>query len=250
MSIHKFDGRAKDYSVSRPGYSLELIESMYNNYGLSNISVIADVGSGTGKFSKYLLDRGSYVFGIEPNKDMRTIAENKLSKYVNFHSVEGNEKNMSIENNTVDCITVAQAFHWFDVRKFKEECIRVTKSSSKAFLIWNVREQSDSINKEWHEIFAQYCPNFNGFSNGIKQDDEKIKFFFDKGYDYIEYNYPLTFDRESFIKRSLSSSYSLKECDKNYKLYVEKLNNLFDKYKCNNVISIANKTVAYIGCIK
>ncbi|MBR4144764.1 MAG: hypothetical protein IKU06_04790 [Lachnospiraceae bacterium] len=50
----KFDGYANDYTVGRPGYAAELIECMYGIYGMAKESVIADIGSGTGKFAKHL----------------------------------------------------------------------------------------------------------------------------------------------------------------------------------------------------
>ena len=67
---------------------------------------------------------------------------------------------------------------------------------------------------------------------------------------YITFEYPLIYDRENFIKRSLSSSYSLKEDDVNYGQYISALNELFDKHENNGLISISNQSVAYMGIIK
>lgn len=249
-TINKFDGRATDYTASRPNYSMELISCLYSQYGISETSVIADIGSGTGKFSRHLLDRQSEVYCVEPNDDMRSIAEKELCKYEKFHSVAGNAENTTLKSNFADCITTAQAFHWFDVLKFKQECLRIIKTNGRVFLIWNIRDSSDIINQEWHNIFSQFCPGFKGFSNGIERDDSKIKEFFDKGYEYINFDYPLIFDKESFIKRSLSSSYSLKENDANYGEYISALKEIFDKYENNGLISISNQSVAYTGIIK
>lgn len=249
-TTNKFDGRAIDYTASRSNYSADFINCLYSQYGITKTSVIADIGSGTGKFSKHLLDRQSEVYCIEPNDDMRSVAEKELCEYENFHSVAGAAENTTLKSNFVDCITTVQAFHWFDVLKFKQECLRIIKNKGRVFLIWNIRDYSDIINQEWHNVFLQYCPNFKGFSNGIEQDDPKIKTFFDKGYKYITFDYPLVFDRENFIKRSLSSSYSLKEDDVNYGQYISALNALFDKYENNGLISISNQSVAYIGIIK
>lgn len=246
----KFDGRAKDYTTSRPSYSIELIDYLYGNYELSEASAVADIGSGTGKFSKHLLDRRSEVYCVEPNDDMRCVAESELYEYKNFHSVAGNAENTTLKNNFVDFITTAQAFHWFDVSKFKQECLRIIKNGGKVFLIWNIRDYDDILNQEWHKVFSRYCPDFRGFSNGIERDDIKIKAFFDKGYDYVSFDYPLIFDREGFIKRSLSSSYSLKENNKNYEQYISALNELFDKYEDDGLVFLSNQSVAYIGTIK
>ncbi len=247
-TTNKFDGRAADYASARPNYSMDFINFLYGR--ISNGSVIADIGSGTGKFSKHLLDRQSQVYCVEPNDDMRSVAEQELCGYSNFHSVAGNAENTTLKAESVDCITVAQAFHWFDVVRFKQECLRIIKSGGKVFLIWNIRDYADVINQEWHGIFSRYCSAFNGFSNGMKRNDPKINAFFDGKYEYVSFDYPLIFDKAHFIKRSLSSSYSSKEDDANYDQYIYELNLLFDKYEHNGLISISNQTVAYIGAIK
>ena len=246
----KFDGRASDYTVSRPRYAPELIDYLYSNFGITNSSIIADIGSGTGKFSKHLLDRCGKIYCVEPNTDMRCVAEQELCGYQDFYSVNGNAENTTLANNSVDYITTAQAFHWFDVNKFKQECLRIIKSGGVIFLIWNVRDNSDLLNQELFQIYSTYCPNFLGFSGGIEKDDQRIKCFFDDKYNYVSFNNPLLFTRETFIARSLSSSYSLKEGDSEYPKYLSTLNALFDKYENNGIVSIANQSVAYIGTIK
>ena len=246
----KFDGRAKDYTASRPSYAIELIDCLYNTYGFSKSSIIADIGSGTGKFAKHLLERGSEVYCVEPNEDMRCVAENELREYANFHSVQGDAENTTLETGLVDFITTAQAFHWFDVKKFKKECLRIIKNSGRVFLIWNVRDNSDLLNQELYQIYTKYCPNFKGFSGGIEQDDPRIKEFFDGQYDYVSFDNPLYFDKEKFISRSLSGSYSLKEGDREYEEYMQALIAAFEKHANNGIVSIANQSVAYIGSIK
>lgn len=245
----KFDGLAAVYTTSRPSYASELFDCLRNNYGISRSTVIADIGSGTGKFAKQLLDRGIEVFCVEPNADMRSIAESELCGYHSFHSIAGSAENTTLKSHCVDCITAAQAFHWFDVMKFKQECTRIVRNGGKAVLIWNVRDCDNIVNQQWHKIFSRYCPDFRGFSSGIRRDDERIHVFFDKGCDYAAFDYPLIFDRESFIKRSLSSSYSLKKGDKNYEPYISALSQLFSTYESNGLISVPNQTAAYIGTI-
>ena len=59
-TLQKFDGRAQDYVVGRPVYAQEFVEALFRDYGFSSDSVIADIGSGTGKFAGQLLERGVY----------------------------------------------------------------------------------------------------------------------------------------------------------------------------------------------
>lgn len=242
-----FNELAQNYTIGRPIYADSLIESLYTDYGFSDNSVIADIGSGTGKFSRQLLDRGSLVYCVEPNEDMRLTAEKELKAYSNFHSVKGTADNTGLEDKSVDFITVAQAFHWFNVDIFKKECKRILRSDGKVVLIWNVRDMSAPLNQECYELYKKYCEKFVGFSGGMECNDDRIKRFFDKGYERIEFDNPLYYDRDKFINRCLSGSYSLKSTDAGYDEYLQSFNKLFDKYSVNGTLCMANKSVAYIG---
>ena len=176
-NTQNFNGLADDYTIGRPTYSNAFIESLYSQYGFTEQSVIADIGSGTGKFAKQLLDKGSFVYCIEPNDDMRNSAIKELGKYECFHAVDGTATDTKLPDNSVDFITTAQAFHWFDTSSFKKECKRILKSNGSVFLIWNMRDMSSGINQISYDIYSKYCPNFKGFGGGIQKDDIRIKQF-------------------------------------------------------------------------
>ena len=246
-NTQRFSDLANDYTIGRPAYANTFIESLYSQYGFSEKSVIADIGSGTGKFAKQLLDRGSLVYCIEPNDDMRKIAIEELGKYKSFHAVDGTATATKLDEKSVDYITTAQAFHWFDVALFQKECRRILRDNGRVLLIWNMRDMSSEINQVSFGIYSKYCPNFKGFGGGIQKDDIRIKQFFESGYEYVEFDNPLYYDKNKFISRSLSGSYSLKNGDKHYCEYLDALSALFEKYSRDNVLIMANKTVAYIG---
>ena len=245
----KFDGYADDYTSGRPDYAKELIDCFYASYGFDKAAAIADIGSGTGKLSLGLLRRGSKVYCVEPNGDMRRVAEKELSAFEGFHSVCGDAENTTLDDASVDCITVAQAFHWFDVESFREECKRILKEGGRVFLIWNVRDMSDPVNADLQDVYKKYCPDFVGFSGGIEKDDARIRDFFRGKYEYEAFSNPLVFDREKFIARSLSGSYSIKEGDENFGEYMKAVTDLFDKYENDGVVTMGNSSVAYIGTV-
>ena len=249
-TTNKFDGLANDYTAGRPGYSAELIDYLYSEHGFSEASVIADIGSGTGKFAEYLLEKGSEVFCVEPNDDMRSEAENVLGRYIKFHSVKGGAEDTTLGDASVDIITTAQAFHWFDVKKFRQECTRIIRDNGIAALVWNVRDIDDNVNKELYAIFKKYCPDFKGFSGGIKRDDERIAEFFGGKYERVSFDAPIYYDRDKFISRCLSGSYSLKKGDCAYSEYISAVNDVFDKFSKDRIVKLGNKSVAYIGRIK
>jgi len=249
-TTQEFNGLANVYTVGRPLYATEFIEVLCSKYGISEKSILADIGSGTGKFAKQLLDKGITVYSVEPNTDMRNIAIKELQHYAKFKSVNGTASETMLKDDSVSCITVAQAFHWFNVAEFKKECKRILHKGGYVFLIWNMRDMSNIVNQISYEIYSKYCPKFKGFGGGIQRDDIRIKEFFDNNYEYAEFSNPLFYDKETFISRSLSGSYSLKQEDEGYSEYISELSDLFDKYEDNGYLEMANNTVVYIGKIE
>lgn len=154
-----------------------------------------------------------------------------------------------LADNSVDFITTAQAFHWFDTKNFKAECTRIIKPNGKIFLIWNMRNNNSLINQRLYKIFSEYCPEFTGFSGAIKPHDERIKYFFDNKYEYITFDNPLCFDREKFVNRCLSGSYSLKNGDNNFNSYINAINKAFDEFESDGIVRIENLTVSYFGTL-
>ena len=242
-----FNGKAGDYAFARPAYANALIDYLYARQGFAKKSVIADIGAGTGKFSRQLLDRGSFLFCVEPNDDMRAAAERELGTSQSFKAVNGTAAETTLADHCVDFVTAAQAFHWFDAALFRRECKRILKPGRKAVLVWNMRDRSAGVNQAVGAVYSRYCPGFHGFSGGMEQDDERIREFFSGRYEYVEFDHPLFYTKEKFISRSLSSSYSLKRGDDGYPRYVAALSALFDTYAEEGIVEVPNRTAAYLG---
>ena len=249
-STKEFDGIASVYVKGRPTYAEKFIDDLYNKLGITTESIVADIGSGTGKFAEQIIKKGSFVYCVEPNDDMRNQSIKVLDKYSNKQCIAGRAENTGLKEHSVDYITTAQAFHWFNVNLFKNECIRILKPNGKVFLIWNLRDNSSEMTQRCFDIYKKYCPKFKGFGGGIQKDDIRIKEFFTDKYKYLEYENPLFYDKETFISRSLSGSYSLKSNDEGFDEYVTELRELFDEYAVDGIISMPNKTVVYMGTIK
>lgn len=106
MDYEKYTSNADKYSKYRTEYPKEFIDYLYENIGFSNDSIIADIGSGTGKLSGKLLLKGSQVYSVEPNDDMRRVAQNDLSRFSKFISINGTAENTTLQNSSVDFITI------------------------------------------------------------------------------------------------------------------------------------------------
>lgn len=239
-----FSGKEETYDNNRPRYPEELITYLYEEVGFCNSSVIADIGSGTGIFSKQLADKGSKVVCVEPNSDMMSVAKLKLLNYGNVSFIDGDCANTKLADSSVDFITVAQAFHWFNTEEFRKESKRILKSNGKSVLIWNRRDENDELNREAAEIIKKYCPRFNGFGGGMR-DNNAIERYFGNICQLFECDNNIIYDRSGFIGRNLSGSYALRKGESGYEPFIRELGELFDRFSTNGVVIMANKTIAY-----
>ncbi|MES9683018.1 class I SAM-dependent methyltransferase [Gottfriedia acidiceleris] len=248
--IENFSGKADRYSKFRPSYSNEYINYLLSENHLSKGSVIADIGSGTGILTKLLLEKKLTVFAIEPNDDMRGIAEKTLKEYDQYKSINATAENTSLKNNSVDLITVAQAFHWFDKEKFRLECKRILKENAKVSLVWDSKDVLSPLMIELQEICKETCPKFKGFSGGIENTPDVTNQFFKNGiYETMVYRNDLEMDLEGFLGRNLSSSFSPLSGEKEFEPYRTALTNLFNKYGLNGKIVYPYITKSYLGFV-
>jgi SAM-dependent methyltransferase len=247
-TTNKFTGKANIYSKYRPSYPAEYIDYLVSYNNLTSNKLIADVGSSTGILTRLLLDNKLKVIAVEPNEDMRNIAEKSLNDYPDFISKNGTAENTGIENESVDLVTVAQAFHWFDKSKFNMECKRILKPNANVALVWNSRDFSSQLITQNSEICEKLCPSFNGFSGGIEETPEIYEQFFKDGkYEFKKFQYNFEMDLDGFVGRNLSSSYAPKDTDPSYEKYIEAITELFVKYSVNDKITVPNITRSYIG---
>ena len=250
MNTNKFDEKGKIYAKARPDYPKALFEFLISEQMLGKEKTVADVGSGTGIFTAQLSPFVKSIFAIEPNDDMRNKAEDKFKLYPNITSVNATAENTTLPNTSVDLITVAQAFHWFDRKAFKKECKRILKANGKILLVWNDRDTASEVIRDNFAVNKEFCPSFKGSSNGIDFSKESFADFFDGEYEAVKFDNSLAYNKEAFIARSLSSSYAPNENDLMFDEYVKALESVFNKHQTNGIVKYPYITRCYIGTVR
>ncbi|MCC8016407.1 MAG: class I SAM-dependent methyltransferase [Clostridiales bacterium] len=225
MNENNFSGLGKIYSEFRPNYPIQLIDFIFSETKMNKNSIVADIGSGTGKFSLQIINRVKTLYGIEPNNDMRKEAEKELNKFKNFISVNAAAEDTGLENESVNFITAAQSFHWFDKKQFKSECRRILKHGGKIILLWNSRKTNSEADSENDIINRAFCPEYKGFSRGINNSgSSEISDFFNGKYILKSFENTISYDLRGFIGRNLSSSYAPKKGEKKLRWIYKRFN--------------------------
>lgn len=246
--VDRFSNKAEKYELYRPEYPEGSISKILKLCEISNNKVkIADIGFGTGKFTKLLLDKGFTVYAIEPNEQMRAIAENKFINYDNFNSINRTAETTGLEDNSISIITVAQAFHYFDLDKVKKEFKRILKLEGKVVLLWNFRSRESNFIKEYENII------YNLHSSKIKpthaQDNMTDKLFKDffTNYKITNISNVQEFDFDSLWGRTLSNNHMPNENEPEYQELYNDLKKLFNKYQKDGKILFEYRTQIVVG---
>lgn len=177
-TVERFSNRVENYVKYRPGYPLEVLQAFRDEMNLTEDSVIADIGSGTGISAKVFLENGNTVFGIEPNAAMRDAAETFLKGFSKFNSVDGTAENTTLNDDSVDFVTAAQAFHWFDPAKTRAEFSRIVRAKGYVVLIWNERllDANDFL-RNYEKLLINYGSDYEKVRHD-NIDPHKLKEFF------------------------------------------------------------------------
>lgn len=247
-SKERFSNRVETYVKYRPTYPREAIDYLYDVVGLSEHSRIADVGAGTGIFSKLLLERGSYVTALEPNAEMREAAVLELKEFASYEALGGSAEETGLKDHSVNFIVCAQSFHWFDQTAAQLEFRRILKPGGKVVLIWNSRQTTgSSFLEQYEQLLLTFATDYDKVGHkSITQ--HSLGSFFAKGGPHLErFAMRQLFDEQGLTGRLLSSSYSPLPGDANYERMIQELHELFIRNEQSGTVAMEYATELYWG---
>ena len=245
--LARFSNRSENYVKYRPGYPARVIEILESGCELTETSLIADVGSGTGILSEMFLKNGNPVFAIEPNAAMRLAAEGLLRKYEKFKSIDAKAEATTLETRSVDIVTAAQAFHWFDRPQAKREFTRILKSGGWVVLIWNERRlDSTDFLRGYEDLLLCYGTDYEKVRHE-NVASEITEFFAPETFELQILENAQHFDFQALKGRLLSSSYAPGQDHPNFEPMLNKLEEIFEANQNEGMVSFEYDTKIYYG---
>jgi SAM-dependent methyltransferase len=154
-SSRSFELVAGLYERARPEYPVEAVAWMTEELDLREARTVLDLGAGTGKLTRQLVATGARVVAVEPGAQMLAELRRVLP---DVEAVQGGAESIPLGDNSVDAITVAQAFHWFRQDEAVPELHRVLRPGGAVALIWNSRDQERPVQREITELIAPFIP--------------------------------------------------------------------------------------------
>jgi len=246
----RFSDRVENYVRFRPGYPPEALRALKDECGLTPARVVADVASGTGIWTRTLLENGNPVFGVEPNAEMRRAGELLLAGFPTFVSVAGTAEATMLADASVDFVTAAQAAHWFDRQRSRREFTRILKPAGWLVLLWNERlTDSTPFLRAYEQLLLTYATDYADVRH--ERTTDAVNQFFDPA-PFQERVFPMRqeFDYTGIEGRLLSSSYAPGPEHPDYSPMLAGLRRIFDAHAVAGRAAFDYKTRVYFGPLK
>lgn len=140
-----FDAWADEYDRFRPGYPDEVFETIAARVTLPRVPLVVDLGAGTGRASLAMAAFGWRVTAVEPGKPMLELLRARATdEGLLISTIQADAEATGLDPASVDLVTAAQAFHWFEKERALVEIARILKPGGAVALFWNVRDPERS----------------------------------------------------------------------------------------------------------
>jgi SAM-dependent methyltransferase len=243
----RFSSRVENYVRFRPSYPKEVIEVLREECGLTPESVVADIASGTGLFTRLLLENGNRVFGVEPNKDMRQAGEHYLAGFPNFTSVAGTAESTTLLDQSIDLVTCAQAAHWLKREEALREFQRILRPGHFAVILFNDRKvKGNAFSDDYEALVVKYGTDYSEVQR-LGRIFEGVDFFVPYQCEKRTLPNYQDFDYESLEGRLLSSSYAPQRGEPTFELMIAGLREIFSKHAHNGRVRMEYDTNIYFA---
>jgi len=246
----RFSDRVENYVRYRPGYPAEAVVVLKNECGLTAEHLIADVASGTGIWTQTLLENGNAVFAVEPNADMRHAGEQILAGFPKFTSIAGSAEATTLEDNSVDFVTAAQAAHWFDRERARNEFVRILRPGGWLVLLWNERvTDATPFLRGYEQLLLTFGTDYEDVRH--ERTTDAVNEFFDPApFEKRVFAMRQDFDYPGLEGRLLSSSYAPGPGHPKHEPMLRELRRIFEAHAENGRVGFDYNTRVYFGRLK
>jgi SAM-dependent methyltransferase len=239
--VDSFNGRQEFYHEARPGYPRELLDWLETETGPVSGKCVADVGAGTGKLGRLLAHRGADVSFVEPGDDMRSLIHRD-----GLRALKGSAEATGLPDGSIDLVTAAQSFHFFEQGPTRREFDRIMKPNAHIFLTWYAFATENAFMRDFDATLSKYTKETG---NLVEPDFVKTQhlesFFGSAGFKRWHEYIVIPYSESRFL--DLTHSFSYLPWAKNAAQIDLEIRAVFDRYKENEELPIRFAYSGFIG---
>lgn len=246
----RFDDRVDDYVRYRPEYPAAMFDWLRDEQGITADWDVADIGAGTGISSRQFLARGHRVIAVEPNAGMRAAARRDLGIREKFTVIDGAAEATGLSDASIDLVSAAQAFHWFDAAAVRQEWSRILRPRGRVAIYWNTRRHAGSAFLDGYEALqSEYCIDYAKIRARHPDDGQMLAWFGAGLSGHARFPTIQKLDFENLRGRLLSSSSAPLPDHPGHVPMLAALNALFEANKEDGKVEIIYDTRIFLGSI-
>lgn len=145
-----FSGHAAEYAAARPTYPPELFQWLADQCRHHDLAW--DVGCGNGQASVALAHWFNRVHASDPSAEQIAAAPGNPRVTWRVESAE----HCTLRSHTVDLVTAAQSFHWFNQERFCAEAARVLRPGGLcAVWCYGITRVSRAVDEVFHVLYEE-----------------------------------------------------------------------------------------------
>ena len=227
VSLSSFNSNHELYDKVRPDFPAAAVDGLVSDMMrlTPGKSRILEVASGTGKFTRALVNRGycgddtsnSLLVAVEPSQGMiDSFQKNFPNNWPPVVKASAYDMSPDIASTSFDAVIAAQAFHWFGNAKALKEFARVLVDGGKLGLVWNYEDLDKLPATNWQVKVTEYIWSFDGdvpqyrrleWVNAFAPNSETGEQFFQMPYEEKVVEFELVMARDQVWPYWASRSY-------------------------------------------
>lgn len=131
-----FGAYASTYDAVRPSWPAATLSWLVG--GRAPGSRVLDLGAGTGKGTRTLVELGLTATAVDPSEGM---LESLRANVPDAVVLVGDAEAIPLPDGAVDAVIALQAWHWFDSLAAGAECARVLAAGGTLGVAWHIRDE-------------------------------------------------------------------------------------------------------------
>ena len=148
----------------------------------------------------------------------------------------------------MDFVTAAQAFHWFDRARAKQEFMRILRPDGWIVLLWNDRDETSTpFAREYEQLLVTYGKDYLQVKHRNISENDIADFFRPSRMHTTKIGTFQDFDLEGLLGRLRSSSYVPAPGERNHEEIMRAARDLFARYEVGGKVRMEYETVMYFG---
>ena len=244
-----FNGKSK-YYYTRPDFSKMCFKFLSEILGLSQDSVIAELGAGTGKFTIKVADLCKKVYAVEPNEEMFKIGKSLCKHKKNVEYIKATAEDTKLPPKSMDMVLAVQSFHYFEKEQLLVELQRILKQEGFFCIIWNINDAVGDFGKDWAGLLHDQKMKVTGSGDNHNIPEDRDIIYGHGGYHEISFVRDVFMSYKKLKRYASSISFVPKQGEQGYEEFYKKLREIFVKNRHLNKVKIRVTTHLQYGKVK